>query len=433
MLKTPIPPFVKFLLSRLKTSGYQAFIVGGAVRDAYLKRPVTDWDIATSARSEEIQSMFSDIRQFTLKKETVTLVHDGCSFEITPFRGLENNIKSDLALRDFTINAMAFDPEQQCILDYFGGRKDIGKKRIRATGDPRKRFQEDPIRLLRGVRLAHELNFKIAESTKYMMREMASLLKTTAPERIRDELMRILLTLKPSTGLRLMNQTGMLIVIVPELLEGYLKRQNAHHRFTIFKHLLETTDNIEAAPALRVAALFHDAAKPRVREKVSGKWHFLGHEEKSSELSAEIMARLKFSKDMIKTVSTLIRHHGIYYESRWTDSAIRRLIRRVGAEQLEDLLKLRRADILAHGLHNQGLELLDELHKRITEISNHPISGNFHKLAIDGNKVKAALDLDQGPAIGRILKRLHDIVSDQPELNTEKGLFKVLEQIKTPV
>jgi len=188
-----IPEFVIFILNRLKAVDHQAYIVGGAVRDVFLKRIITDWDVATSAPRDEIRTIFWDTKQFTLKHDTVTLVHTGHHFEVTTFRGEKNGLLSDLSHRDFTINAMAFDPDNDEVIDPYGGESDIDKRLIRAVGDPEARFREDPLRLLRGVRFATELQFRIDEETISSLGSTASLLSSVAPERIREELMKILM------------------------------------------------------------------------------------------------------------------------------------------------------------------------------------------------------------------------------------------------
>jgi len=219
MLISP-PTFVTFILSSLKDSGHQAYIVGGAVRNLCLDRPITDWDVTTSASPDEIKKIFRNTKLFALKHETVTLVDSGSHFEITPFRGQQNSIKDDLAHRDFTINAMAFEMEKAEILDFHAGRKDLARKLIRATGDPRERFREDPLRILRAARFASELGFRIDNDTKDVMKDMASMLGSVTPERIRDELMKILMSPKPSTGFTIMRRADLLKHAIPELLEG---------------------------------------------------------------------------------------------------------------------------------------------------------------------------------------------------------------------
>ncbi|MFH1628265.1 MAG: CCA tRNA nucleotidyltransferase [Pseudomonadota bacterium] len=428
-----IPKFLLTIIDRLHTSGYQAYIVGGAIRDMLLQLTITDWDVATSAPPEKINTIFRDLKNFSLKHGTVTLVDGARHYEVTTFRGSEglgHTIEEDLKYRDFTINAMAYDVEKKAILDPYGGKADILRKRVRAVGEPEDRFREDPVRLLRAVRFATELNFKIERKTLETISMMSEQLGSVAKERIRDEILKILMTRKPSCGFNLMFRTSLLKQVLPELLEGYLKRQNAYHRFTIYKHIMETIDGVPPNSVLRLTALLHDIAKPRVREKVRGEWRFLGHEKASAELAREIMERLRFSKAIIGRVTNLIAHHMIWYDSDWSDGAVRRLIRRVGPENIDDLLSFRRADILAHGLRDEKLDLISELEKRVRELMKDQITVKTRDLAIDGNRVMEILGLSPGPKVGKILNRLMEKVTDDPELNTEEGLIGLLKEIK---
>ncbi|MCJ7685579.1 MAG: HD domain-containing protein [Desulfobacteraceae bacterium] len=421
-----IPEFVIFILNRLKSAGHQAYIVGGAVRDAFLKRTITDWDVATSAPRDEIRTIFWDTNQFALKHDTVTLVHKDQHFEVTTFRGEKKGLLSDLSHRDFTINAMAFAPDDDKVIDPYGGESDIDKKVIRAVGDPEARFQEDPLRLLRGIRFATELWFRIDEKTISNLGSMASLLAYVAPERIREELMKILVTSRPSRAFNIMVRTGLLETFLPELLEGYLKRQNHYHRYTIFKHIVETIDHVRPEPILRLTALLHDIAKPRTRIKREGKWSFYGHEKESALLAEKILKRLRFSNEIIKKVVNLIQYHMIGYDAGWSDAAVRRLIRRVGAEQINDLLVFCRADLLAHGLTDQNFELTSQLEMRVNEQIRHKTPTRRQDLAVDGNVVMEITGLSPGPEVGRILRDLNEKVLDHPELNTREDLAALL-------
>lgn len=428
-----IPDFVGRVLSRLHDSNYQAYVVGGAVRDNFLRRPVADWDVATDAPPEKIRSLFHDVRNFSLGHGTVSLVHSPGHFEVTTFRGpidFGHGIKEDLARRDFTINAMAYDVNNEIILDPFGGRGDISKRLVRAVGVPEERFREDPLRLLRAIRIATELGFKVEPNTLGTISSMRRHLGSAAPERIREELMKILMSRVPSTGFHMMARTGLLKEILPELLEGYRKRQNAHHRYTIYKHVMETVDRVESDPVLRLTALLHDIAKPRVRQKRGGEWRFFGHAEASARLAAEIMERLKFSNKMIKNVAHLTGHHMIAYESNWSDGAVRRFIRRVGPEHIPLLFDLRRADISAHGRENRDMGLVSELEKRVKALTKKPLATQREDLAIDGRKVMKILGLSAGPQVGRILHTLMEKVTDCPELNTAPGLSAHVERMK---
>ncbi|MDY7036335.1 MAG: CCA tRNA nucleotidyltransferase, partial [Thermodesulfobacteriota bacterium] len=371
-----IPGFLITILDRLHEFGFQAYIVGGAVRDWYLNRPFTDWDIATSARPEEIKGLFRDIRSFSLKHNTVTLVAPDRTYEVTTFRGADDfghTLEEDLGRRDFTINAMAYDREKKAIIDPYNGRDDISLKLIRAVGDPRDRFREDPLRLLRAIRLNTDFGFKIEQRTLETISIMADQLASIAPERIRKEMMKILMCRKASTGFNLMIKTDLLKQFLPELLEGFYKRQNAYHRYTIFKHVMETVEQVSTDPVLRLTALLHDIAKPRVREKVNGEFRFPGHAKEGARLAEEIMERLKFSHEVIGKVTNLIEHHMIVYDSGWSDGAVRRLIRRVGPEYIDQLFAFRKADILAHGFNDEETELLSELQRRVKAINKKHI------------------------------------------------------------
>jgi poly(A) polymerase/tRNA nucleotidyltransferase (CCA-adding enzyme) len=425
-----IPNFVVHIIDRLRRAGYKSYLVGGALRDACLNRPVTDWDVATPASLEEILGVFSNLKTFTLKHGTVTVVKQGKHYEVTSFRGKSKSLKEDLSHRDFTIDAMAYDPLNGSLWDPFRGRNDIEEKLLRTVGKAEDRFLEDPIRLLRAVRISLELNFDIEEGTAQSMRSQAFLLKSAASERIRDEIVKILQSPRPSKGFHVLLRAGLLPQFLPELAEGYRKRQNAYHDHTIFKHILLTVDLIPPKPHLRLAALFHDIAKPRVRKKALGQWQFHAHEEASARLCKEIMTRLRFSRAMIEQVSTLVRHHMIDYRPDWRDGAVRRLIQRAGAENVADLLALRRADILAHGLHKSNLTLFEELEDRIQHLGSDAPPANVRDLAVSGQTVMQILRIPPGPEVGKILESLLEVVTDQPGLNTQEALIHILKGMK---
>ena len=426
-----IPGFVRLIVERLKAAGHEAYVVGGAVRDVFLNRPVKDWDVVTSALAGTIKSIFQDQRQFALRHDTVTLIYSNAQFEVTPFRGAENDLFGDLSRRDFTIDAMAFELDESKVIDPFHGESDIRRRVLRGVGNPRDRFQEDPLRLLRCIRLAAELRFRIDTETRTALSETAPLLSSVAPERTRDELMKILMTPRPSRSFYLMARTGILESFLPELIQGYLKRQNHYHRYTIFRHILETVDHVEQDPVLRLAALLHDIAKPRTRIKKGGEWRFYGHEEEGALLAEQILTRLRLSKEVTRRATHLIRHHMIGYDSAWSDAAIRRLMRRVGTENIHDLLALRRADLLAHGLTKQDLVLTDELEQRVAEQIRRKVPTGRSDLAVDGNMVMEITGLSAGPAVGRVLRELNEKVLDHPELNNREDLTAILKFVAT--
>lgn len=428
-----IPAFVLDIIRKLHDAGFTAYLVGGAVRDALMDRPVADWDIATSASNEEIGAIFHDVRYFTLKHETVTLVHNKIHYEVTTMRGANlqaGAIEEDLGHRDFTINAMAYDPSKGVVIDLYNGMQDLKNRTIRATGNPVERFTEDPLRLIRAIRISVELGFSIEDGTWKDITGMSSSLTLAASERIRDELMKILLARRPSSGFRLLARSGLMKAFLPELMEGHLKRQNHWHRYTVLRHILETVDHVEPDPVLRLAALFHDIAKPRVRAKIKGEFRFHGHAEASALLACEIMERLKFSKEMTRAAVNLITHHMVEYDGTWSDGAIRRLIRRFAPDPIERLLSFRRADLLAHGIINKDLDLLSELEERVRTLTQAQAARHIRDLALDGQKVMDILGIPPGPAVGKALHILMEKVTDQPELNTKEALEKLLQELR---
>jgi tRNA nucleotidyltransferase (CCA-adding enzyme) len=429
-----IPSFIMMVLKRLHTSGHQGYVVGGAVRDYCLGRKLIDWDVATSAGSEEIKALFADVRHFALRHDTVTLVSSDHHCEITVFKGgkgFGQTIEEDLGHRDFTINAMAYDVAIGAIIDPYGGRKDLSRRLIRAVGDPYERFLEDPVRLLRAVRLTTELGYEMAPKTQQIITAMAERLNSVAEERVRDELIKILMSDKPSRGFDLMRKTGLLEHVIPELLEGYRKKQDATHRFTIYKHIMETVDHVDPDPVLRLTALFHDIGKPRVRRKIEGEFRFLGHEKVSADMSKEIMGRLKFSNKMISRVANLVTLHmaAVGYHEGWRDNALRRLIRRVGSDDMDRFLLFCRADILAHGQDDRIMGTFSVFKDRLEKVRKRPVAVKKRDLALGGRRVMDVLGLPQGPEVGKILGQLLETVIDHPEWNTKDRLEALLREM----
>jgi len=288
-------------------------------------RPATDWDVTTSASPEQIASVFRRLRSFSLKHETVTLVVRGRQYEVTTFRGPNQTLEEDLKHRDFTINAMAYDMGRSVLIDPWGGRKDIAKGMVRGVVSPEERFREDPLRLLRAVRIAAELGFRIEEKTLKAISSMAEAIVNAAPERIRDELVKILLCEKPSQSLHLLRKKGLLGWILPELVSG------GRVRGTI-------VDQVAPDPVLRLSALFCAIAQSSSPD----------HGTKSEKAAKSIMLRLCFSKSTIRRVVQLIKEQEALadYHSSWSDGDLRRIVRRTGEEHMEALIALRRAALL---------------------------------------------------------------------------------------
>ena len=427
-----IPDIVLDISRRLMKNGYQAFIVGGALRDSLLGSHAQDWDVATDARPEKIHDLFREMTRFDLKHRTVTLVFRRRHYEVTTFRGtggFGSSIEEDLAHRDLTFNAMAYDITSKRIIDPFGGKGDIVKKVVRAVLNPTERYNEDPLRMMRAIRFSSELGYSIEPETLMAMNPMAQALDMVAKERIRDELLKILTVNKPSVGLNLMRKTGLLKRIVPELLEGYRRRQNNYHKYTIYRHTMETVDSIEVDPFLRLSALFHDIAKPRVRKKIKGRWRFFGHADASATLTREIMLRLRFSNEQIDRVTHLVYHHMFDYKKELSDKAIRRFIKRIGADNIDNLISLRKADDLAHG-HGRAFEKdLELFGERIEAARRQSPPLSISDLAVNAHDVMNVTGLQPGPKVGKILNQLLEVVIERPEHNQKDRLTEILKDM----
>ena len=428
-----IPSIILDISRRLIENGCQAFIVGGALRDSLLGCQAKDWDVATDATPERVHDLFREMTRFDLKHGTVTLVSRRRHFEVTTFRGTDGygvSIEEDLAHRDFTFNAMAYDITHKRIIDAFGGKEDMKKKVVRAVLNPLDRFNEDPLRMMRAIRFSLQLGYSIEPETLMAISSMAKAIDRVARERIRDELLRILLVSKPSVGFNLMRKIGLLKRVLPELLEGYRKRQNSYHKYTIYRHTMETVDSIERDPILRLSALFHDIAKPRVRRKVKGRWRFFGHATASAELSTEIMTRLRFSNEWIDRVAHLVSNHMFDYKKGLSDRAVRRFIKRVGVDNIDGLMRLRRADDLAHGWGRDFEKDIEEFGNRINAQIKKPYPFTISALAVNGHDVMNILGLQPGPRIGQILNQLLEVVIDKPAYNQKDKLIEILKELK---
>jgi tRNA nucleotidyltransferase (CCA-adding enzyme) len=429
MLKERVPAFISHILTRLRAYHYEAYIVGGAVRDDLLGRPIWDWDVATSASSDSVAEIFGQVRQVRFKGGTTVLVHNGQHFEVTAFRGEDGSIEGDLAGRDFTIDAMAYDDLSDVILDPFHGREDLCKQTIRAVGEACARFEEDPLRLLRAVRLAAELRFRIHGATATAISKMTPLLKKVAPERIREELVRTLVTPKPSTGLRLMARLGILDAILPELSECRGVRQTtAPRRQSVFNHLLETMDRVEPKPHMRLSALFHDVAKPKVKERISGRWQFPDHAQMGAAMVEEAMKRLRFSRIMVAQASKLVRYHQFDHPME-KDPDIMKWIQCVGRDRVFDLFALRRADLVACELQQKPHEL-ERLQAKVNDLIQARMVLTPGDLALDGQGVMKTLGLLPGPRVGKALRELVAYVTEHPSSNNKNALRARLLEMK---
>lgn len=421
-----------FILEKLREAGYEAFLVGGCLRDILLRKNVRDWDIATNAPSVGISKLFKKTIPLGKNHGSMTVVHDRMQYEVTSYRSAKDKrgetIIEDLSHRDFTINALAFDPAKGNLIDPFGGEKDMGKKAIRAVGDPIERFSEDPLRALRALRLASELGFRVHRDTLKRIPDFTLALNRMAPERIRNELLKILKSAKPSIGIDMMRKTGLLAVIFPEILKGHrMKQREKFHAFDVYKHSLLTMDFLPPDPILRLAGLLHDIGKPYTRTKIKGEFRFFGHAEEGEKIAGSFLRRFRFSNVERKRITHLVRHHMLDYREEWKNCAVKRLLARLGENQLEDFFLLYEADKKALGKGRRGHSQLEGLRKRIEGIKTKKEARKVSDLAINGSQVIAILGIRQGKKVGEILKSLLEMVLEDPGKNTPQKLKEILE------
>lgn len=444
MSKVRIHPILREIAQIFSSHGKTVYLVGGAVRDLIRGEKGQDWDLATAATPQEVMVLFRRVIPTGIKHGTVTILYKGHSIETTTFRTESEysdgrrpdaiqfapTIEEDLSRRDFTMNALAAELPSGQLVDPFGGRGDIQSRIIRCVGAPEKRFAEDGLRPLRAVRFAAQLGFTVEAGTLAAIRGALETTAKVSAERIRDELNKILASPQPSIAFRLMEQTGLLSLILPELAQCRGVEQKGFHRFDVLDHLLLSCDGVPAdKPVARLAALFHDLGKPATRRMdPSGVWTFYQHEEKSERLGRDILLRLRYPTVIVEKVAHLIQVHMFHYEDSWTDAAVRRFIVRVGEENLADLYALRRGDAFG----TQGIEppadLNGPLISRVEGLLVQQRTLSIKDLAINGEDL-AALGIPRGPIMGKILKELFETVLDDPALNTRENLLKIAKNV----
>jgi len=436
----PRPPeAVREILGRLRSAGFAAYLVGGSLRDALLGRGPTDWDVATSALPEQVRDLFPG-SFYQNRFGTVLVRHAGTRSEVTTFRReylygdhrrpdhveFTTSLDEDLARRDFTVNALAWSPEAPgaggtvgpILHDPFGGRADLVAGIIRAVGDPAQRFEEDALRMLRAVRFAATLGFTIEPVTLGAIRANAGLAATLSGERLFGELRRMLAATRPSAALRPMAEAGLLGVALPEVAAQRGIPQDKVPGLDLWEHTLATVDAAPDRPAVRLAALLHDVGKPATLADGG----FPGHDRAGAEMAARILRRLAVPRDQADAVVHLVRQHMFSYEPSWSGAAVRRFIRRVGAEVIDDLLDLRAADNAGSGLP-AGAGRLPELRARVAAELAAGAPLRLADLAIDGDDLLRELGLAPGPEIGRLLGGLLEVVLNDPDANTAERLL----------
>jgi tRNA nucleotidyltransferase (CCA-adding enzyme) len=439
-----VPASVAAILDHLRANGHAAFIVGGSLRDVLLGRVPADWDLATDARPPEIVELFPGA-VYENRFGTVAVRRDGVAFEITTFRHehdyadhrrphrieFGDDLVADLARRDFTVNALAWggpaaageDLAPASLADPFDGLADLAAHRLRAVGDPRARFEEDALRMVRAVRLAAVLDFEVEAATLAAIADRASLAAHLSGERVGAELTRLLVAPRPSAGLRLAADTRLLDVVLPELAAQRGVAQNKVPGEDLWDHTLRTVDAAPAArPVVRLAALLHDVGKPATL--ADGRFHH--HEAVGARMAEAILRRLRFAKPAIEEVAHLIRHHMFTVDPEATDVAVRRFIRRIGRDRIDALFELRRADDVGSGQPPDD-PATEAFRDRIeAQLAARPALDRG-ALAVDGNDLIADLGLEPGPRLGRMLDALLEHVIADPALN-DRGTLMLLAQ-----
>lgn len=473
-----IPPYVTHVTSALEKAGFEVYLVGGCVRDLLLNIEPKDWDVTTNATPEEIIPLFektvyentfgtvgvcipieskeisnvSDETRGSVSRETPIIVSDMSDnqfsgadeteyniVEVTPYRTEANysdnrhpetikfskNLEDDLKRRDFTVNAMALSPKGH-LIDLYKGQNDIKDKVVRTVGSPDERFQEDSLRILRAIRFSTQLGFTINYDTMQAMAKKSELIKNISSERIRDEFVKIITSPDPAQGIGLLQKLGLLKHIIPELEEGIGCHQGGAHIYDVFEHLLGALGNASAkgySTDIRLAALFHDIGKPRTRRlasSVQGKapskqYTFYGHEVVGARMTQKIMERLKFPKKSIDFVVSMVRNHMFFSDTETiTLSAVRRMIAKVGAEHIWDLMTVRECDRV--GMNKKEAPYrLRKYHAMIEECLRDPIS--VGQLKIDGNFLMKEMGIKPGPRMGWMLNALLEEVLEDPQKN----------------
>lgn len=434
-----LPPYIEFVLKRIEKNGYEAFIVGGSVRDLLLNKQPNDFDVATDAKPEKIEDIFKDKKITNIGKEFGTIVihlEEG-NVEVTTFRSegmylngrkpewvkFVNSIEEDLSRRDFTINAIAYNSKTGYI-DPFNGIEDLKKKRLTTVGNPKDRFSEDYLRIMRAVRFSCKLGFQMDRETFIAGRELSNNISKVSVERVRDEFFKILLSKKPSVGIKLMEKLKLLEIVLPELIPsiGFLQ-YNPNHDKDVYNHTLCVIDNTPPILSVRLAALFHDIGKPFTFSKdEEGIGHFYGHNLLGVEIGKKVLKRFKCSNALINEVSVLVKEHMVYHNN-FSDKGVKRLIRRVGEKNIFNLFLLQKSDrkcSKAGALLND----IEELEGKVIRALEKEEAFDIRHLKINGNDL-INLGYKEGKIIGDILEYLLNVVIEDPSKNNKKILEKL--------
>lgn len=471
MDKTKIPKFVSHVTQTLQEAGFEAYLVGGCVRDTLMGNTPKDWDLATNARPEQVIAAFPDLKTINendfgtvtvlnmppdrvsrlpaeaLAKEGDTPNMDN-QVQVTTYRSeggyadnrhpghvsYETDIRKDLERRDFTMNAVAWDPIKDSVIDVFGGIKDIKDKSIQCVLYPDVRFKEDALRMLRAIRFSTTLGFAVTHETFASISANAALLANISGERIRDEFLKIIDSDAPAAGIELLHKTGLLQYIIPELLEGVGCEQKGAHIYDVYQHLLHALQHAadkKFSTEIRLTALFHDIGKPATRryDRTKDKYTFFGHEVVGARMTKKILERLRFSRETTDLVVTLVRNHMFFSDTEQiTLSAVRRIIQKVRPEHIWELMEVRECDRV--GMKKaEAPYRLRKYHAMIDEALRDPIS--VSQLKVDGRYLMEVLRVLPGPRMGWMLHALLEEVLEDPSINTVETLTEHIRHLET--
>lgn len=438
-IKILLPEKVNMIIKTIQAAGFEAYAVGGCVRDSILGRIPDDWDITTSAKPLEIKNLFKRTIDTGIQHGTVTVMMDKEGFEVTTYRidgeyedsrhpkevTFTSNLREDLRRRDFTINAMAYN-EEVGLVDIFGGISDIEKKTIRCVGDAKERFTEDALRMMRAVRFSAQLGYSIAEDTKEAIKELAPNLKNISAERIQVELVKLVVSNNPDY-LRVAYETGITAQVLPEFdLCMETEQNNPHHKYSVGEHILQSMKHIEADKVLRLSMLFHDMGKPKTKtEDEDGIHHFHGHNEISQEIAEEVLKRLRFDNDTLYKVKALVYFHD--YHPELTEKSVRRFVMKIGKELVPSYLLVQKADVFAQSEYEREEKLakIDEVSSIFDGIIEREECLSLKDLAVNGKDL-IALGIKPGKEIGEILEYFLEMVLENPSLNEKEILLNNL-------
>lgn len=453
-MKTKVKKEVLSIYKKIEEAGFEVYLVGGCVRNLLMEKGVNDWDLTTNATPEQIQSLFKN-SFYDNQFGTVGVPFEKKNYaEITTYRrerGYKDlrhpekiewgkSLKEDLERRDFTINAIALrlnsltqDEPSFEIIDPFNGQEDLKNKLIKAVREADERFKEDALRLMRAIRFAAQLGFDLEEKTLKAIIQDAQLIKHVSWERIRDELLKILASDYFYEGIKLLDNTGILKIIIPELYEGKglsQERPGRHHKEDVFTHnLLSLRYCPSKDPVVRLATLLHDVGKPKTAAlDEQGLVTFYNHEILSARIAKEISQRLRLSKKQVDKIYTLIRWHMFTVDEKITDAAVRRFIRRVGVENVKDMIDLRIGDRLGGGTQTAESWRLKKFKERLEQQLHPPFSIN--DMAVDGHDVMRELNIKPGPKVGEILQKLFEEIDEDLSKNTREYLLKRIKELK---